>query len=224
MRLSSISLIAATLAAIAGSVIAAPRPLHARALEGINSLSECDVDVYSCESGLVLLERKEDNKAQEAANAAREAANAAREAARKAQLISDWDQNHRYPMSRQAQHHRKEAKEYGGQASLHQRQAQASLHQRQAQASLHQRQAQASLRQRQAQPEASLHQRQADHPGRWTHPSNEVLDGAITRYNDATAVTRAAIANYDCHPVVEKDNKDRAAGTLLYISRGGHCG
>ena len=206
MRLSSISLIAATLAAIAGSVIAAPRPLHARALEGINSLSECDVDVYSCESGLVLLERKEDNKAQEAANAAREAANAAREAARKAQLISDWDQNHRYPMSRQAQHHRKEAKEYGGQASLHQRQAQASL------------------RQRQAQPEASLHQRQADHPGRWTHPSNEVLDGAITRYNDATAVTRAAIANYDCHPVVEKDNKDRAAGTLLYISRGGHCG
>jgi len=62
MRLSSVSLIAAALAATAGSVMAAPRPLHARALEDVNSLSERDVDVHSRESGLALLEREVDDE------------------------------------------------------------------------------------------------------------------------------------------------------------------
>jgi len=52
MKLSSVSLIIAALAAIAGSTVAAPGPLHARALEDVNSFSERDVDVYSRESGL----------------------------------------------------------------------------------------------------------------------------------------------------------------------------
>ena len=53
MKFSSVSLIAATLAAIAGGAIAAPRPLHSRALEPVNSISERDV---SRESGLTLRE------------------------------------------------------------------------------------------------------------------------------------------------------------------------
>jgi len=60
MKPSSVSLIATALAAIAGSSIAAPGPLHARALEDVNSFSERDVDVYSRESGLALLEHKVD--------------------------------------------------------------------------------------------------------------------------------------------------------------------
>jgi len=43
MKLSSISLVAAALAAIAGSVIAASGPLHARASEAINSFGGRDV-------------------------------------------------------------------------------------------------------------------------------------------------------------------------------------
>ncbi len=45
MKLSSSSLIAAALAAIAGSVIAVPAP-HARPLEQVN-LFERDVNIYS---------------------------------------------------------------------------------------------------------------------------------------------------------------------------------
>jgi len=62
MRLSSVSLIAAALTAIAGSVIAVPGPLHARALEDVNSLSKRDIDVYSREFGLSLLEREVDDE------------------------------------------------------------------------------------------------------------------------------------------------------------------
>ena len=64
MRLSSVSLIAAALTAIAGSVIAVPGPLHARALEDVNLLAKRDIDVYSRESqtGLSLLEREVDNE------------------------------------------------------------------------------------------------------------------------------------------------------------------
>jgi len=60
MRLSSVTLIAAALSSIADSVIAAPHPFHARALEDVNSLSERDVqvDVHSRKSGLALLERE----------------------------------------------------------------------------------------------------------------------------------------------------------------------
>ena len=61
MKLSSISLITAALAAIAGSVFAAPCPLYARALENVNSLSERD-DVYSRGSGLALPEREVDDE------------------------------------------------------------------------------------------------------------------------------------------------------------------
>jgi len=64
MRLSSVTLIAAALSSIADSVIAAPRPFHARALEDVNSLSERDlqVDVHSRKSGLALLEREVDDE------------------------------------------------------------------------------------------------------------------------------------------------------------------
>jgi len=56
MKLSSTFLIAAAIAAIAGSAIAAPGPLHARALEQFN-LFERDLDV---ESGVAeLVERNE---------------------------------------------------------------------------------------------------------------------------------------------------------------------
>jgi len=63
MRLSSVSVIAVALAAIAGSALAAPGPgpLHARALEDVNSRIERDVDVYIRESGL-LLERELDGE------------------------------------------------------------------------------------------------------------------------------------------------------------------
>jgi len=60
MKPSSVSLIA--LAAIASTVIAAPRPLHGCALEDVNSLSERDVDVYNRDSGLALLEREVDDE------------------------------------------------------------------------------------------------------------------------------------------------------------------
>jgi len=60
MKPSSVSLIA--LAAIASTVIAAPRPLHGCALEDVNSLSERDVDVYSRDSGLAPLEREVDHE------------------------------------------------------------------------------------------------------------------------------------------------------------------
>jgi len=61
MRLPSVSLIAAAFAAIAGSALAAPGPLHARALEDVNSFIERDVDIYIRESGL-LLERELDGE------------------------------------------------------------------------------------------------------------------------------------------------------------------
>jgi len=125
MRLSSVSLIGAALAAIAGSVIAAPLPLHARALEDINSLSERDVDVYNCGSRLALLERKDYNKAQEAADAAQEAVDAAQEAAFKAMLIADnADEDHRRTKYlTKAGHHRKDAAHYRGHVSNHSNQA-----------------------------------------------------------------------------------------------------
>jgi len=56
MKFSSVSLIAAALAGIAGTAVAAP--LHAHALEAVNSFEERDLDVYS---GLALLERKVDD-------------------------------------------------------------------------------------------------------------------------------------------------------------------
>jgi len=55
MKLSSASLVVTALAAIAGSAIAAPSPLHARTLEAINSFGERDVDVND---RLALLERE----------------------------------------------------------------------------------------------------------------------------------------------------------------------
>jgi len=55
MKLSSVSLVVTALAAIAGSAIAAPSPLHARTLEAINSFGERDVDVND---RLALLERE----------------------------------------------------------------------------------------------------------------------------------------------------------------------
>jgi len=62
MKLSSISLVATAIAAIAGSGIAAPGPLHARALDVTNSFDDRDVEVNSRESGLALLEREIDNE------------------------------------------------------------------------------------------------------------------------------------------------------------------
>jgi len=57
MKLSSVTLVATTLTAIAGSAIAAP--LHAHALEAItNFFGERDVDVNSHESGFALLESR----------------------------------------------------------------------------------------------------------------------------------------------------------------------
>jgi len=56
MKFSSVSLIAAALAGIAGNAVAAP--LHAHALEAVNSFEERDLDVYSA---LALLERKVDD-------------------------------------------------------------------------------------------------------------------------------------------------------------------
>jgi len=53
MKFSFVSLIAAALAGTAGSAIAAPCPLHARALEAV--INERDLNVYS---GLALLERE----------------------------------------------------------------------------------------------------------------------------------------------------------------------
>jgi len=58
MKLSSVSLVVTTLAAMAGSAIAAPGPLHARALDTINSFGGRDVDVNGRESVLALLERE----------------------------------------------------------------------------------------------------------------------------------------------------------------------
>jgi len=58
MKLFSVSLVITTLAAIAGSAIAAPGPLHARALDTVNSLGGRDVDVNGRESDLALLERE----------------------------------------------------------------------------------------------------------------------------------------------------------------------
>jgi len=58
MKLLSVSLVVTTLAAIAGSAIAAPGPLHVRALDTINSLGRREVDVNGCESDLALLERE----------------------------------------------------------------------------------------------------------------------------------------------------------------------
>jgi len=59
MKFSSISLIAAALSAIAGSTIAAPVPLWARALEQVNSF-ERDLDVYPpSRKSVAILERNE---------------------------------------------------------------------------------------------------------------------------------------------------------------------
>ena len=60
MKFSSISLIAAALSAIAGSTIAAPVPLWARALEQVNSF-ERDLDVYPpSRKSVAILERNVD--------------------------------------------------------------------------------------------------------------------------------------------------------------------
>ena len=61
MKLSSISCIAAALAAIAGSTIAAPAPLCARAFERVNSF-EHGLDVYPCESWVAVIERDLDGE------------------------------------------------------------------------------------------------------------------------------------------------------------------
>ena len=121
MRLSSISLIATALAAIAGSVIAAPRPLHVRALEDINSLSERNVDVYSRESRLALLERRDSSsKPQEAADAAQVVFNKATEASFKARLIANHNGDHFHSKHRtQERQHRTDAIHYGSLASVH---------------------------------------------------------------------------------------------------------
>ena len=101
MRLSSVTLIAAALSSIADSVIAAPRPFHARALEDVNSFSERDVqvDVHSRKSGLALLEREVDDEFgddlfirtthSEAAAARASASTASKEASTKARLAAD---------------------------------------------------------------------------------------------------------------------------------------
>ena len=57
MKLSSVALIAAALAGIADSAIAAP--LHAGALEAVNSFDDHDLDIYS---GLALPEREVDDE------------------------------------------------------------------------------------------------------------------------------------------------------------------
>jgi len=62
MKLSSVSLVVTALAAIAGSAIAAPSPLHARNLEAINSFGERDVNVNGRKSRLALLERELDSE------------------------------------------------------------------------------------------------------------------------------------------------------------------
>jgi len=87
MKLSSVSLIIAALAAIAGSTVAAPGPLHARALEDVNSFSERDVDVYSRESGLEvdhLFTRQSPETADKAAEEAVRAAKAHEQAVKAA--------------------------------------------------------------------------------------------------------------------------------------------
>ena len=61
MKFASISLIAAALAAIAGSAIAAPDPLYARALEKVNWF-ERDLDFYPRGSGVAVLERNVDGE------------------------------------------------------------------------------------------------------------------------------------------------------------------
>jgi len=58
MKLSSVSFIAAVLAGIADSALAAPGPLHARASEDVNSFDGRDLDVYS---GLALPGRSVDD-------------------------------------------------------------------------------------------------------------------------------------------------------------------
>ena len=55
MKLSSTSLIAATLAAITCSAIATPVPLHARALQQLNSF---DIEIYNREAEVALVERE----------------------------------------------------------------------------------------------------------------------------------------------------------------------
>jgi len=118
MRLSSVSLIATALAAIAGSVIAAPRPLHVRALEDINPLSERNVDVYSRESRLALLERR-DSKPKKAADAAQEVFHKATEACFKAQLIANHSGDPASKYHKEESQHRTDANHYGSMASNH---------------------------------------------------------------------------------------------------------
>jgi len=59
MKFSSISLLAAALAAIAGGAMAAPGLPYARALEQVNTF-ERDLDVYPRESGVAVRERDVD--------------------------------------------------------------------------------------------------------------------------------------------------------------------
>ncbi len=63
MKFSSISLVAAALAAIAGSTTAVPVPLYAPTLERVNSLQQRDLlDLHRRESGVAPLERDVDGE------------------------------------------------------------------------------------------------------------------------------------------------------------------
>jgi len=61
MKLSSITLTTAALAAIAGSAIAAPCPLRARGLEEVNSF-ERDLVIYRRKPGIAVLKRDVDEE------------------------------------------------------------------------------------------------------------------------------------------------------------------
>ena len=91
MKLSSISLIAAALAATAGSAIAVPRPLSAHALEQAN-LFQRDPDVHHRrKSGTVLLERRGPPSNAQAFNFIRGSASVHRQAATTAYKAAEME-------------------------------------------------------------------------------------------------------------------------------------
>lgn len=84
MKLSSISFIAAALAATAGNAVAVPRPLYTRSLEPVNSFQR-DLDIHRREPGVAPTRYVEAGKTVRAsASVHRQAAAMAEEASKKA--------------------------------------------------------------------------------------------------------------------------------------------
>ena len=115
MRFSSLFLIAAAVAAIAGSTIASPGLLHARALE-VNSLeSKRDVDIYSRQPLLNLDRHLSDHYV--TARFLKEASKCNRQAAKDARMVADvMPESRRSGWLRQAEKHTEMADGY---ASMH---------------------------------------------------------------------------------------------------------